>query len=296
MNTQIKLRTSTTGSPQNARDKHSELLNRLDAKYHGDGYKKGSFEKFLQRPASSGKDETDSVEINGLSPNRIIYELLHDRGRGFRMSDEVVEALMDKFMAPHRRIETGKDLEGNPIYRDMNQKEQDEANALFDTGMLRYKRILHDDLRSMQSNYGAMLSQMHPHDILQQFQGYTGERMRNYHLRTRSMQNMFQLFQEKKGGQRYLSQDQEENQNFKKLLDYYGNADLRLQMFVNLIQRPQRNGKFSMPTDYDATYEQEQAIKGPKMTPEQFEKYKERLRERMKNSHRKKELYGRYAK
>ena len=211
------------------------------------------------------------------------------------MSDEEVEGLMDQLMAPHRRVQTGVDEEGNATYRDMNQDEQDEANRQFDLGGLQYRDILYDDIKDMESTYGALLTQMHPRDVYKQFEANGGKLARNYFLRARSLQDMNQLFDN--GGQRYVNQDKAENRDFKKLLDYYNKALGTLEDYNSYFDMGEDNAgnQMSIPQVHLATAKEEEGIHGPKILSGAVEKYKGNTRKRFRENDVENELFDKFV-
>jgi hypothetical protein len=270
-----------------------ELQERLNSKYKGAQYKEGAFVDDLQRGANKGEDK--GVKISGLLGGRLMTDLLSDRGRGFHMGDEDVEGLMDKLMAPSRRVEDGVDEEGNVKYRDMNDDEREMANKQFDEGVMQYKDILYGDVKSMEGTYGAMPSQLHPRDFVQQLN--KGDKMENYHRRFRSMQDNFQLLDN--GGQRYFDmKNNEKDKDFKRLTDYYGNTMINFQnTYMSQYNFDDEAGGMEFDEfGYNPTEETEQSLKGPKMSPEMMKNYVSRVQKRLTDSGHENELMGRFKK
>lgn len=270
-----------------------ELQERLNSKYKGAQYKEGAFVDDLQRGANKGEDK--GVKISGLLGGRLMTDLLSDRGRGFHMEDEDVEGLMDKLMAPSRRVEDGVDEEGNVKYRDMNDDEREMANKQFDEGMMQYKDILYGDVQSMEGTYGAMPSQLHPRDFVQQLN--KGDNMENYHRRFRSMQDNFQLLDN--GGQRYFDmKNNEKDKDFKRLTDYYGNTMINFQnTYMSQYNFDDEAGGMEFDEfGYNPTEETEQSLKGPKMSPEMMKNYVSRVQKRLTDTDHENELMGRFRK
>ena len=235
------------------------------------------------------------MKISGLLGGRLMTDLLSDRGRGFHMEDEDVEGLMDKLMAPSRRVEDGVDEEGNVKYRDMNDDEREMANKQFDEGVMQYKDILYGDLKSMEGTYGAMPSQLHPRDFVQQLN--KGDKMENYHRRFRSMQDNFQLLDN--GGQRYFDmKNNEKDKDFKRLTDYYGNTMINFQnTYMSQYNFDDEAGGMEFDEfGYNPTEETEQSLKGPKMSPEMMKNYVSRVQKRLTDTDHENELMGRFKK
>ncbi|MBR1496957.1 MAG: DUF4157 domain-containing protein, partial [Oscillospiraceae bacterium] len=283
-----------------------KLAERLLNKYQNSGQYKNYQEhlhrnevKFanIQNPdgtESPNPRNEEGLRITGLVPSRLTADLLHDRGRGFHMKDEEVEGLLDKLMAPNRRVQDGVDEEGNAKYRDMNDEEKVEANKQFDQGMQQYKEILYGDLKGMEKDYGTTITQMHPRDVMNQL---TGARGYKYEKQLRSTQDMFQIMA---SGQRYFDENNEKDKDFKKLVKYYGDNSIFNAQFTSLVGQDNNNGGEDvgemLGTENQATAAEERKINGPKMSPEQEKEYRANLRERMKAAGHGNELFGKFGK
>ena len=284
-----------------------ELAERLLKKYSGGQYKAGTYGNHLHRNAVTfenikNPDGTESpnprneegLQITGLMPSRLTTDLLHDRGRGFHMKDAEVEGLLDKLMAPNRRMEDGVDEEGNVKYRDMNEEEKAQANEEFDEGMEQYKDILYGDLKGMEKDYGTLITQMHPRDVTNQLSGARGEK---YDKQIRSSQDMFQIMA---SGQRYFSDYSFKDRDFKKLVKYYGDNSIFNAQYTSLLGQDNTNGGEDvgamLGTENQATAAQERRINGPKMSPEQEKEYRTNLQRRMKAAGHGNELFGKFGK
>jgi|GEM_PF-6949091 len=246
------------------------LTDKLLKKYTGPEYKKNAIWQNLARPKSSGEEE--GVHIMGLDLSRMLPSLVSDRGRGFNMSGEEIEAMADKLMAP-RKV-------------GLNQQQQDDANKLFDEGVLQYKSVLSDDLNHMEKKYGALPTQMHPHDVIPQLDD-------NYHQEYHFMQDASQMV---KDGGKFMDFSKEDDKRFRDLTNYYSDADNQLFSYAPYATDGMFHMEGTMHKDSAAPVKKdlEASLKGPKMNEKQLKAYKSKLKTRAKKGGWKNLLFGRY--
>ena len=253
-----------------------DTMSRLLKKYKGDQYKNGSFMQSLSRPRREGEDS--DVEITGLVPDRMLPYLMGDRGRGFDMSEDAIEGLMDKLMAPQKL--------------NMTDKEKQSANQQFDEGVLQYKNILMDDMDALENTYGALPGQMHPHDVVPQMGP-------QYHKMINSTQDMDQMI--KSGGKYFDFDHNQRESDFRNKVNYYRDVDNQLVTYKDYatetqlglqgnpaVELPKSGAVVKEDTDF------ERSLNGPKMNQQQLTTYKKQLKKRAKKGGWKDWLFGRY--
>ncbi len=265
----------------------AKLENELKEKYGNEDVYENAFFQNLNRPAKPR--EKEGGNIRGLAMNRLFPELATDRGRGFNMSKKEITEFFDGLMAPHKK--------------NMNDKEKLEAYEKFDKSMRKYKDILYGDMQHMEKTYGTLLSQMHPEDVAPQMG--SGNEFRNHF---RFTQDSAQLLED---GSRYFDfQNNEADQDFKDLDQYYGSALNYHYSYQYAVHNPVHNN----PEDADSYYspvdvinameempdiekmkEVEDKINGPRMSPKRHQKYLEDVRKRAKKTdYMKGRLFGQF--
>lgn len=265
---------SSSRSPGDA-DAEQRIMARLEEKYGS-----ASLDK-LHRPANPG--EAEGVEISGLMAGRVLHGLMNDRGRGFHMDEEEAFQLMDDLLAPHK--------EG------MTPEEQKAANDRFDTGMNQYKGILMDDLKHKEKQFGALVTQMHPEDVLPQIGQQTLGQDDPF------LQDTIQFRQM---GGKYLDPGNRDDQKFIDLAEYYNNTAMALIQYKMMAHGGEKSPFAGVSPDTmlndDNEYvrgirEREDRIEGPRMNPEQLAEYRKDLKKRAKSeSYLKNRLFGRFKK
>ena len=246
------------------------LSSRLLKKYSGPAYKEGAYTMNISRPKSA--DEENDVVISGWDITRILPSLAGDRGRSFNMSEKDIEAMADKIMAPHKK--------------GMSQKEQEQANILFDKGIMQYKGILNDDLEHMENTYGALLTQMHPQDVVPQLG-------KEYHKKYHFIQDALQIVANGK----YMNYDKEKDRRFRDLSKYYNDAGNQLSSYAPYATNNQwvsLAGSMHPDSAAPVNKDLESSLKGPKMSKNQEKDYKKRMKSRAKKGGWKDRLFGRY--
>ena len=138
----------------------------------------------------------------------------------------------------------------------------------------------------MEKTYGAMLTQMHPQDVIPQLS-------KNYHQEYHFMTDAVQLAKSSK----YMNDSKKEDRRFRKLSNYYADADNQLTSYApyatsnTLIKMTGDIHKESIaPVDKEL----EASLKGPKMNEKQLKAYKSRMKKRAKKGGWRNLLFGRY--
>ena len=124
------------------------LHQELRQKYSGPAYKANMFNHSLENADAT-------VKGGGLNTSRSVSTLSGETGKG--VSTDELRTLYDRLMAGHRADVDPSDPEAVQA-----------SNAEFDTGVRQLKGIYYNQLKRLRDNYGTMVTQMHPEDVLRQ--------------------------------------------------------------------------------------------------------------------------------
>ena len=239
------------------------LHEELRQKYSGPEYKENMFNHFLQNADAT-------VKGGGLNTSRTVATLSGETGKG--VSADEMRVLYDRLMAGHKADVDASDPEAVQA-----------ANAEFDAGIRQLKGIYFDQLKRLRDNYGTMVTQMHPEDVLRQ----VGP----------NFQDQFQLMQDTEQmlvnmPQYFDMENNEDDQEFKRLSDYYNNAYGAMNQYANAsfmanmehraMRQEDIDRDVGQSREYLSAREQEAGISGPKMDKKQMRKYQRDLRRRSK--------------
>lgn len=241
----------------------------------------------FSRPANpiiagvNDKEEQDQpVHIAGLGISRVFEDLKTQRARGFNMDAKELEEFFDDLMAPKKK--------------GLSPKEQLEANKRFDKAVMKYKKILYDDMTHTEKTYGRLLTQLHPEDVAPQMG--TGS---DFEQHIRFQQDAMQMVNE--GGQRYFDfENNKADKHFRELSEYYDYAGQVQMHHNNLVHNTLQRGT----KDYNRGMEMEAAQKvqeleknvgGPQMSPKLYKRYLKDVQDREQTQdYMKGRLFGRF--
>lgn len=256
----------------------------LTAKYAGPGYVPNMFTSSLESVAGSRK-------APGLNPARLTNIVLGATGEG--LSNEDIRTLYDRLMSGHKA-----DLDRS----DPNAVA--DANGQFDQGARQLKQIYYNQLKRLRDNYGTMLTQMHPEDVLRQVDPNFQEQFALLQDTEQILVHMPQYFD---------FENSEEDREFKQLNNYYNNAYGVLNQYANTkltlelgsgrgMQDPNEletfiNLNVGNSREYQQIREegQEDWINGPKMDAKQEQAYLKALRKRAKGRSWSGALFGHFS-
>ena len=219
------------------------------------------------------------VDIAGLGIARVFADLKTDRGRGFNMGAEEMEAFIDDLMAPKKK--------------GLSDKEQLEANKRFDEAMKKYKKILYQDMTHTEKTYGRLMTQLHPEDVAPQMGTST-----DFEKHIRFQQDAMQMVS--KGGERYFDfENNEDDKHFKELSNYYDYAGQVHMMHSNLAYNPMyKNFDYVSTMESEASQkveELEKNVAGPQMSPKLYKRYLKDVQNRSRSqANMRGKLFGRF--
>ena len=175
---------------------------------------------------------------------------------------------------------------------DLSEEGQSTANAKFSSGVRQLKRIYYTQLQRLQSTYGTTLSQMHPDDVLRQ----VGD---DFNAQFALLQDTEQML--KNLPQYFDLEHNEQDQEFKRLNDYYNNVYAYYNQYTNGTMLQEMSGKpfdaeqyVGKSAEYQRALAQEGGIGGPRLTSKQLKQYEADLKKRMKSGSWKGSQFGRY--
>ena len=251
------------------------LHQELRQKYSGPAYKANMFNHSLENADAT-------VKGGGLNTSRTVATLSGETGKG--VSTDELRTLYDRLMAGHRADVDPSDPEAVQA-----------SNAEFDTGARQLKGIYYNQLKRLRDNYGTMVTQMHPEDVLRQ----VGP----------NFQDQFQLMQDTEQmlvnmPQYFDLENNEDDQEFKRLSDYYNNAYGAMNQYANASFMAEIEGRPMLQEDVDrdvgrsreylTAREQESGIHGPKMDKKEARRYQRDLKRRARKKDWKGALFGHF--